>query len=222
MVAHNGRARKRRAGAGRCLLGSPFHARGLGAASLPEDRDMSDEAARYLRIVALTIAAALGAWTARACYRARKHGAPGGDAAIWAALAAVYLLLAQTKLARVLGWLKGLGLWLRAIAREHHLYAGRRPLQIAASVTVASIVVVLLAVGIVSYWEQLKRYRLAVGFTALAAGFAAIRFISLHEVDAWNVQLPWLGVTIELVAAAGASAVALVRLRQVHEQARLR
>jgi hypothetical protein len=183
---------------------------------------MPDEAARYLRIAALTITAALGAWTARACHRARQRGLPGADAGVWAALAVVYLLLAETKLARGLGWLKGLGIWLRTMAREHHLYAGRRPFQVAATITVAVVVVVLLAIGIVSYWKYIKRYRLAIGFTALAAGFAAIRFISLHEVDAWNARLPWLGAAIELIAAAGASAVALVRLRQVRAFAGLR
>jgi hypothetical protein len=180
-----------------------------------------DESARYLRIAAAAITAALGAWTARACYRARHRGVPGGDAAVWAGLAVVYLLMAEAKLARVLGWLQGLGLWLRAIAREHHLYAGRRPYQIAASIAVAAIAALLLAVGTASAWDYIKRYRLAVGFTGLAVGFALIRFISLHEVDAWSVQMPWLGVVIDLSAAAGASAVALVRLRQLrHEHGR--
>lgn len=183
---------------------------------------MPEESARYLRIIALAITAALGAWTARACYRARRHGVPASDAAVWAGLAVVYLLMAETKLARVLGFLKGLGLWLRAIAREHHLYAGRRPYQIAATIAVAAIAAVLLAIGIVSYWDYIKRYRLAIGFTGLAVGFAAIRFISLHEVDAWNARMPWIGVAIELAAAAGASSVALVRLWQVREFARLR
>lgn len=183
---------------------------------------MPEESARYLRIAALTITAVLGAFTARACHRARQRGLPGADAGVWAALALVYLLLAETKLARGLGWLKGLGIWLRAMAREYHLYAGRRPYQIAATVAVAAIALVLLAIGVVSYWKYIKRYRLAIGFTALAAAFALIRFISLHEVDAWNARLPWLGAAVELTAAAGASAVALVRLRQVRELARPR
>ncbi|HET7825807.1 MAG TPA: hypothetical protein VFK90_10755, partial [Anaeromyxobacter sp.] len=101
---------------------------------------MPDESARYLRIVALAIAAALGAWTARACYRARSRGVPGSDAAVWVCIALVYLLMAETKMARVLGGLKGFGLWLRAVAKEYHLYAGRRSFQVAATLAVAAII----------------------------------------------------------------------------------
>jgi hypothetical protein len=36
-------------------------------------------------------------------------------------------------------------------------------------------------------------------------------------VDAWNARVPWLRVVIEVTAAAGASAVALARLRQLGE-----
>ncbi len=179
------------------------------------------ESARYLRIVALVIAAAFAAWTARACHRARSRGAPGADAAVWAVLALVYLLMAETKAARAVGLLTGLGLWLRAIAREYDLYAGRRPFQVAATVAVAAVALVLLVVGVVSFWNYIKRFRLAVGFTALAVGFAMIRFISLHEVDAWNARMPWMGAVIDLAAAAGASTVALVRLWQLRQFARV-
>jgi len=48
-------------------------------------------------------------------------------------------------------------------------------------------------------------------------GFGIIRFISLHEVDAWNAAMPWVRVVVELIAAAGASAVAIARLRQLGE-----
>ncbi len=60
-----------------------------------------------------------------------------------------------------------------------------------------------------------RRYRLAIGFAALAVGFAVIRFISLREVDAWNASLPWVRVVVDLTAAAGASTLAVVRLRQL-------
>lgn len=181
---------------------------------------MADEYGRYVSIVVLTIAAALGAWTAWACWRARRRGQPGGDAIVWAALAAVYVALSQTKAARVLGLLHGLGIWLRVVARRFGVYGNRRPYQIAATVAVAIVVVVVLAVGIVSFWQYIKRYRLAVGFTGLAVGFAMIRFISLHEVDAWNASMPWLRLVVDVVAAAGASWVALVRLRQLGAVAR--
>ncbi len=180
---------------------------------------MSEETSKLLGIAALTIAAALGAWTARACFQARRHGSPASDAYVWACLAVVYLALAQTKMARILGWLKGFGVWLRLLAREHQFYANRRPYQIAATLAVAVIAVAVLVIGIVSYWDYIKRYRLAVGFTALAVGAGIIRFISLHEVDAWNASMPWLRLVIDLTAAAGASAVAIVRLRQLREPA---
>ena len=61
----------------------------------------------------------------------------------------------------------------------------------------------------------LKRYRLAIGFAGLTIGFAIIRFISLHEVDAWNAQAPWARTAVDLVAAAGVSAVAIARLWQL-------
>jgi hypothetical protein len=182
---------------------------------------MSEETGRYLCIAALLVAGILGAWAAWACRRAQKHGVPGSDALVWAGLAVVFLLFSQTKLARILGWLKGWGQWLRTLAKEHLLYAGRRPYQIAATVGVALIVAVLLAIGLASMWDYIKRYRLAIGFAALAVGFAVIRFISLHEVDAWNAAMPWVRVVVELTAAAGASAVAIARLRQLRGFARL-
>jgi hypothetical protein len=176
---------------------------------------MSEDTGKALTIVALLVSGALGAYTALRCRQAAKHGVPAGDALVWAVIAAAYLGLSQTKLARVLGVLKTLGQWLRTFAREHQVYANRRPFQIAASVIVATVAVALFVYGVVSYWDQIKRYRLAVGFAALAVGFATIRFISLHEVDAWNAQLPWLRVAVELTASAGAAAVAVVRLRQL-------
>jgi hypothetical protein len=183
------------------------------------DPRVTDEAGKYLSIAALMIAGTLGAWTSWACRRARKHGLPGSDAMVWAGLALVYFLFAQTKLARVLGWVKGLGAWLRLMARQQHLYENRRSFQVAATVAVAVVVVILFLVGIVSLWDYLKRYRLAIGFTGLAVGLGFIRFISLHEVDAWNAALPWLRVVVDVTAAAGASTVAILRLRQLRQAA---
>jgi len=180
---------------------------------------VTDEVGKYLSITALMTAGALGAWTAWGCHRARKRGLPGSDAVIWAALALMYFLLAQTKLARVLGWLKGLGVWLRLMARQQHLYENRRPLQVVATVAVAVVVAILLVIGIATMWDYLKRYRLAIGFTGLAVGLAMIRFISLHEVDAWNEAMPWLRVVVDVTAAAGASTVAIFRLRQLRRTA---
>jgi hypothetical protein len=176
---------------------------------------VSDEAGRWVRIAAFLVAGALGAWTAGACHRARRRGAHGSDAAIWAALAVVYLAMAQLKSARMLGWLIGLGIWLRAIARQLGYYQDRRLFQIAATLAVLAVAAILMAIGIATYWDAIRRYRLAIGFTGIAVGFAAIRFISLHEVDAWNRDMPWIGALAELTAAAGASAIALLRLRQV-------
>jgi len=176
---------------------------------------VSDETGKYLCIAALMITGLLGACTARACSRAHRQGQPGSDRAIWAGLAIVCVLFAQTRLERVLGWLKGLGAWLRVLAREHHFYAGRRPIQIVATIAVVLVVAVLLAIGIASAWDYVKRYRLAIGFTGIAVGFGLIRFISLHEVDAWNRTLPWVWDAAELIAAMGASSVAAVRLAQL-------
>ena len=67
------------------------------------------------------------------------------------------------------------------LAKQYGLYAHRRPLQIVASVAVALIVVGLFLYGLFWIWHYIKRYRLAIGFAALAVGFGIIRFISLHE-----------------------------------------
>ncbi|HET6437001.1 MAG TPA: hypothetical protein VFG59_02985 [Anaeromyxobacter sp.] len=179
---------------------------------------MSDLARRYLCIAALMVAGLLGAWTAWESSVAHRRGQPGSDRTIWAGLALVYIVLAQTRLARVLGWLKGLGAWLRLVAKDHHLYAGRRPFQVAATIAIAVLVVALLAIGIASAWDYIKRYRLAIGFAGIAVGFGLIRFISLHEVDAWSRELPWVRDAAELVAAVGASSVAALRLAQLRSE----
>jgi hypothetical protein len=183
---------------------------------------MTEDTGRYVCIAALFVAGLLGAWVAWACRQAQRRGLSGYDAPVWAGLALVYLLFSQTRAARAMGWLRGWGQWLRQLAREHQLYAHRRPLQIAATVAVAVAVIALMAIGLAWAWHHIRRYRLAVGFAALAVGYAVIRFISLHEVDAWNAALPWARVAVELTAAAGASAVAVGRLAQLGEFARLR
>jgi hypothetical protein len=177
---------------------------------------MEEYPGKELAIAAMALAGVLAAWTAWACHRARRHGLPGGDAAVWGALAAVYLAFAATR-SSPNGWYQRLNVWLRVIARHQALYEGRRPFQVAASLLVIAAVAVTMVVGIAAAWSYLKRYRLAVGFTALAVGSAAVRFISLHEVDAGFRRLPWLRWAVDVVAAAGASALAVVRLRRLRE-----
>ncbi len=180
---------------------------------------MNEYAGKGLSIAAMAVAGLLAAWTARACQKARRRGLPGGDAAVWAVLAFVFLLFVQSRLTQN-GWYLRLNVWLRVVARQHGLYQDRRPFQVAASLLVLAAVAVLLLVGVGAVWSYIKRYRLAVGFTALAVGAAVVRFISLHEVDAWNRQLPWLHVGVDLVSAAGASTLALVRLWTLRAGAR--
>jgi hypothetical protein len=173
---------------------------------------MSDD---VLRVAALTTACLFGLWTAVACRRARHHGLPGSDALVWAGLSAVFLLLSLLKTARGLGLLRGFGGLLRDIFRQRGWYEDRRSLQIAASIAIAVVVVALIVWGLLWAWHYIKRYRLALSFAGLTLGFAAIRFISLHEVDAWNANAPWAPTVVDLVAAAGVSAVAIARLWQL-------
>jgi hypothetical protein len=173
---------------------------------------MSDDA---LRVAALTVPCLFGVWTAVACRRAQRHGLPGSDALVWAALSAVFFLLALTKTGRSLGLLRGLGGLLRDFFKQRGWYEDRRTLQITASVAVAVVVIVLVVWGVLWAWHYIKRYRLAIGFAGLTVGFGIIRFISLHEVDAWNADAPWARMAIDLVAAAGVSTVAIARLWQL-------
>ena len=173
---------------------------------------MSDD---VLRTFALTTACLFGLWTAVACRRAQFHGLPGSDALIWAGLSGAFLLLSLVKTARGLGLLRGFGGLLRDIFRQHGWYENRRTLQIAASIVVAVAVIALVVWGLLWAWHYIKRYRLALGFAGLTLGFAIIRFISLHEVDAWNANAPWAPTVIDVIAAAGVSAVAIARLRQL-------
>ena len=183
-------------------------------------RSMSDDASWLLSLAALFVATLVAAWAAWACRRAQQRGLAGADAPVWASLAVVLLLYSQTRLARGLGWIKGFGEWLRILAKQNGLYENRRVFQIVATVGVALIVVALFLYGLIWMWHYIKRYRLAVAFASLAVGFAIIRFISLHEVDAWNAALPWARSVVELIAAAGVSVVAIARLRQLGEFAR--
>ena len=173
---------------------------------------MSDD---VLRVVALTIACLFGLWTAVACRRAQYHGLPGSDALIWAGLSGAFFLLSLLKTARGLGLLRGGGAFLRDIVKQRGWYEDRRSLQIAASIAVAVVVMALFVWGLLWTWHRIRRYRLAVGFAGLTVGFGIIHFISLHEVDAWNANAPWARTAVDLVAAAGVSAVAIARLCQL-------
>jgi len=120
-----------------------------------------------------------------------------------------------TKTARSLGLLHGFGTLLRDIFKQRGWYEDRRRLQIAASIAVALVVMALIVWGLLWIWHRIKRYRLAVGFAGLTVGFGIIRFISLHEVDAWNANAPWARTAVDLIAAAGVSAVAIARIWQL-------
>jgi hypothetical protein len=173
---------------------------------------MTDDA---LRVAALLVPCLLGLWTAVACRRAQHHGVPGSDALVWAGLSAVFFLLSLMKTARGLGLLRGFGDFLRDIFKQRGWYEDRRTLQVTASIAVAIVVMVLVVWGLLWAWHYIKRYRLAFGFASLTVGFGIIRFISLHEVDAWNADAPWARLVVDLVAAAGVSAVAIARLFQL-------
>ena len=168
-----------------------------------------------LQVAILTVPCLFGLWTAVACRRAQYHGLPGSDALVWTGLSGAFFLLTVMKTARGLGLLRGFGDFLRGIFKQRGWYEDRRSLQIAASIVVAVVVVALVVWGLLWIWHRIKRYRLAVGFAGLTIGFGIIRFISLHEVDAWNANAPWARMAVDLVAAAGVSAVAIARLYQL-------
>src|SRR5712671_4333265 len=170
-----------------------------------------------LRVAALLVPCLLGFWTAVACRRAHYHGLPGSDALVWAGLSAVFFLLCLMKTARGLGLLRGFGEFLRNIFKQRGWYEDRRILQITASIAVAVVVMILLIWGLLWSWHYIKRYRLAVGLAGLTVGFGIIRFISLHEVDAWSANALWARTAVDLVAAAGVSALAIARLCQLSD-----
>jgi hypothetical protein len=182
---------------------------------------MSDD---VLRVAALTVACLFGLWTAVACRQAQYHGLPGSDALVWAGLSGAFFLLSLVKTARGLGLLRGFGGFVRDIFKQRGWYEDRRSLQIAASIAVAVVVMALVVWGLLWAWHYIKRYRLAIGFAGLTVGFGIIRFISLHEVDAWNANAPWARTAVDLVAAAGVAAIAIARLWQLRtsEQRRWR
>ena len=165
--------------------------------------------------MAFAIACLFGLWTAVACRRAQYRGLPGSDALIWAGLSGAFFLLSLMKTARGLGLLRGVGAFLRDIFKQRGWYEDRRSLQIAASIAILVAVIALIVWGLLRAWHYIKRYRLAVGFMGLTLSFAIIRFISLHEVDAWNANAPWARTAVDLVAAAGVSVVAIARLWQL-------
>jgi hypothetical protein len=170
-----------------------------------------------LRVAVLMVPSLLGLWAAVACRRTQRRGLPGGDALVWAGLSAVFFLISLTKTARGLGLLRGFGDFLRNIFKQRGWYEDRRMLQITTSIAVAVVVLVLFVNGLLWAWHYIKRYRLAVGFAGLTVGFGIIRFISLHEVDAWNAGAPWARAVVDLIAAAGVSAVAIARIQQVRD-----
>jgi len=151
-----------------------------------------------LRVAVLTVPGLFGLWAAVACRRAQYHGLPGADALVWAGLSGAFFLLSLMKTARGLGLLRGFGDFLRGIFKQRGWYEDRRSLQIAASIAVAVVVMALVVWGLRWTWHRIKRYRLAIGFVALTVGFGIIRFISLHEVDAWNAHAPWARTAVDL------------------------
>jgi hypothetical protein len=155
-----------------------------------------------LRVAALMVPCLFGLLTAVACRRARYHGLRCFDALVWAGLSGAFFLLSLLKTARGLGLLRGFGDFLRGIFKQRGWYEDRRSLQIAASIAVA-VVVMALIWGLRWTWHRIKRYRLAIGFASMTVGFGIIRFISLHEVDAWNANAPWARTAVDLAAAAG-------------------
>jgi hypothetical protein len=178
---------------------------------------MSEASEWLVRVAALLVAGAVAAWTAWACRRAQQHGLPASDALVWVGVSGVFLGLAVLKMARELGIFSGWGAYLRFLARDYHVYADRRTFQVIVTVAVALAAVVLLLYGLVWFWDSIKRYRLAIGLTAVVLGYVAIRFVSLHEVDAWNSAHPWVRTYVDLIAASGTSAIAIARLRQLGE-----
>jgi hypothetical protein len=169
-----------------------------------------------LQVVAMFIAFVLSLRAAVACHRARVVGLPGADALVWAALSAILLLLSLLKTWRGLGLLRGFGDFLRSVFKNLGWYQDRRTLQITASLAVLLFTLLLFAWGLVWAWNVLRRYRLAIGFTGLTIGFGLIRFISLHEVDAWSSNAAWVSSVIDLLTATGVSVLAVTRYIQVN------
>lgn len=176
----------------------------------------------FLGVVVLIVPSLLGLWAAVACRRAQEYGRWGGDSLIWAGLSVVFFMLSVMKTARGLGFLHGFGGLLRDIFKQRGWYEDRRRLQILASIAIAVVVVALAVWGIWWSWHRIKCYRLAIAFASLTVGFGIIRFISLHEIDAWNANAPWIRAVVDLIAAGGVSALAIARLNQLRGFSRRR
>ncbi len=173
---------------------------------------MSESSERLLMAAIFLVASASAGWAALACRSARRSGRAGGDAHVWMVVSALFLGLAAARVAHAGPWL---GALLRRLARASQLYGDRRPLQVAVTLALAVFAVVALSVGLRYAWEALKRYRLAAGCVAAAIASAGIRFVSLHEVDAWDRAWPWVRIVLEMGISALAMAAAVVRARQV-------
>jgi len=186
-----------------------------------ERRIVDGRTGKRLRFAALLAAGLLAAWTAFACNRIPHDGPADTEGPAWAGVAAVFVAFALVKLVRRLGWLKGWGGSLRRLAKREHVYADRRAFQVVATMVIALIVVGIVVSGLLWSWQAIKPYRIANGFAALAVGYVAIRFVSLHAFDAWNAARPWLPAAVELIAATGASAASIIRLSQLDAIARL-
>jgi hypothetical protein len=168
------------------------------------------EPGHYVEAAGLLVAAASAGWAARCCRT--RAGQKGADARVWTAVSVLYVALALGRVTRIGPWLGGL---LRQLARGHHLYGERRPLQITVTLGLAVVALIALIVGLRSILDFLRRYRLAAACVCITLAFALIRFVSLHEVDAWNDEWPWARVAIDLLTSLGASAAALARVRQL-------
>ncbi len=172
---------------------------------------MSEASERLLVAAVFLVASASAGWASLACGRARREGGAGADARVWAIVSLLFLGLAGARVAHAGPWL---GAVLRRLARASQLYGDRRPLQIAVTLALAAIALVALTVGLRYAWETLKRYRLAAGCVAAVLASAGIRFVSLHEVDAWDRAWPWVRVVLEVGISALATAAATARARQ--------
>ncbi len=138
---------------------------------------------------------------------------------MWTAVTALFFLLALARFAQAGPWLGGA---LRQLARGYRVYGDRRPLQIAVTVGLAVFALAAFAVGLRSLWDFVRRYRLAAAAVAITVSLALIRFVSLHEVDAWDNAWPWARVVIDVATSMLASAAALARVRQLTPAVRSR
>ncbi len=172
------------------------------------------EPGRTLEAAALFVAAASAGWAAASCRSARRVGRTAADARVWAAVSTLFLFLALARVAQAGPWLGGA---LRALARGFRVYGDRRPLQIAVTIGLAIFALAALAAGLRSLWDLLRRYRLAAASVAITVSLALIRFVSLHEVDAWDKAWPWARMVIDVATSVLASAASLARVRQLGE-----